>query len=70
MFFDNEIIENKLIVQSKFKTNLKIKFANNYSSTRTMKNIVFSKFILNYDEYSKMENKNEFKDFIEYRVEI
>lgn len=69
-FFNNEIIENKLIVQSKFKTNLKIKFANNYSSTRTMKNIVFSKFILNYDEYSKMENKNEFKDFIEYRVEI
>lgn len=69
-FFNNEIIDSQFIVQSEFKTNLKIKFSNSYSSSRTMKSIVFSKFILNYDEYNKMENKSGFNDFIEYRVEI
>lgn len=68
-FFNNEINTSKLVVQSKLKTTLKIKFSNSYSSTRKMKNIVFSKFVLNYDEYNKLENKAEY-DFKELKIKL
>lgn len=69
-FYNNEIIQNKLQVQSKFSTNIKIKFANSYTSNRLIKSLVFSKMILNYDEYSKLQNKNEYSDFYEFKVNI
>lgn len=68
-FFNNEVNTSKLVVQSKLKTTLKIKFSNSYSSTRKMKNIVFSKFVLNYDEYNKLENKAEY-DFKELKIKL
>ena len=68
-FFNNEINTSKLVVQSKLKTTLKIKFSNSYSSTRKMKNIVFSKFVLNYDEYNELENKAEY-DFKKLKIKL
>lgn len=69
-FLSNEIIPNQLMVQSKYKTNLKIKFANAYSSSSTYKNIVFTKAVLNYDEYKKIENKEQYNNFEELRIKI
>lgn len=69
-FYSNEIIENTLIVKSKFNTNLKIKFGNSHNSTRTIESLVFSKMILNYDEYLKLEDKTQFTNYYEFIAEI
>jgi len=68
--YSHEILENKLIIQSKFKNKLQIKFTNSYSSSRNMKSLVFSKFILNYDEYKKLDNTKEYQNFYMYKVNI
>lgn len=69
-FYSNEIVGNKLIVESKFTRNLQIKFSNSYSSNRKINKLVFSKFILNYDEYKILENKQEYDNFYQYRVNV
>lgn len=69
-FYNNEIIYNKLILQRKFKTNLQIKFSNSYSSSRSIKNIVFSKMVLNYEEYINLQNKTEYSNFYTFRVDL
>ena len=69
-FYNNEIIQNKLQIQSKFSTNIKIKFGNAYSSDRIINSLVFSKMILNYNEYSNLQNKNEYDDFFEFKVDV
>lgn len=69
-FYNNEIIQNKLIVQSNFKNNIQIKFSNSFSSSRNIQKLVFSKFVLNYDEYSNLQNKSQYNDFIEFKVNI
>ena len=68
-FYNNEIVKNRLIVKSKFTNNLKIKFSNSYSSSRKISSLVFSKFVLNYDEYKDLENKEEYK-FNQFRVDV
>lgn len=69
-FYNNEIIENKLLVKSKFKNSLKIKFMSSYSSSKNIKKIVFSKMILNYGEYKKLDDVKQFDEFYEYRVNV
>lgn len=69
-FYNNEIIENKMIVKNKFTNNLQIKFTNTYSSSRRIEKLVFSKLILDYDEYNQIEDKSEYKDFYEFRVNV
>lgn len=69
-FFNNEIIENRLIVKSKFTNNLQIKFNNSYTSNRRIEKLVFSKLVLNYDEYSQFEDKSKYEKFYEFRVNV
>lgn len=69
-FYNNEINENKLIVQSKYKNTLKIKFMNPYVSSKRIKKLVFSKMILNYDEYKNLEDKTQYKSFIQFDINI
>lgn len=69
-FLSSEITPNQFVVQSKYKTNLKIKFAYEFASNNSLKNIVFSKSILNYDEYRKLDNKEQFNDFQELKIKI
>lgn len=69
-FYSNEILQNKLIVESGFKKSLQIKFTNSYSSSRKIKSLVFSKFVTNYDEYKNLENKEEFKDLSIFEVNV
>jgi len=60
-FYNNEIIENKLLIKSDFTNSLKIKFASTYSSNKKIKKIVFSKVVLDYEKYENLENKEEYK---------
>lgn len=69
-FYNNEINENKLIVQSKYKNTIKIKFMNPYVSSKRIKKLVFSKMILNYDEYKNLEDKTQYKNFIQFDINI
>lgn len=69
-FYNNEIVENRLLVKSNLKNNLKIKFSNSYSSSRRIESLVFSKLILNYKEYKELENKEEYKGFYRFNVDI
>lgn len=68
--FTNEINDNEFIVRKDKSKNIKLKFSNDYSSSRKIKNLVFSKSILNYNEYDELENKDEYKDFYEFIVNI
>lgn len=69
-FLSSEITPNQFVVQSKYKTNLKVKFGYEFASINSLKNIVFSKSILNYDEYRKLDNKEQFNDFQELKIKI
>lgn len=69
-FYGNEIVKNKLIIKSKFANDLSIKFNCSYSSNRKIKNLVFSKLVLNYDEYQQIQDKNEFEGFFRFGVNI
>lgn len=68
-FYNNEILDNKLLIKSGFTTNLQIKFNNTYTSNRKISNLVFSKLVLNYDEYKSLENKEEYQ-FYTYVINI
>lgn len=68
--YSHEILENKLLIQSKFKNKLQIKFSNSFSSNRSIKNLVFSKFVLNYDEYKKVEDKTNYEGIYQFKVKI
>ena len=68
-FYSNEIIANRLMVKSKFTNDFKIKFTNSYSSSRKISSLVFSKMVLNYDEYKNLENKEEYQ-FNDFRINI
>lgn len=69
-FFNNEVLKNKLVVQSKYTNKLKIKFASTYSSIKKIKSIIFSKFVLNYDDYKKVENKENYEGIKTFRVNV
>jgi len=53
-----------------FKSNLQIKFSNSYSSSRNIKSLVFSNMILNYEEYNKLDDKSQYKDFYVFNVKV
>lgn len=69
-FYNNELINDRLILKSNYKTNIKIKFMNTYSSNRRISNLVFSKFVFNYDEYKLIENKEEYKMLYNFKVNV
>ena len=69
-FYNNEIIKEKFKIQGKYKNTIKIKFNNSYSSSRTIKKIVFSNVILNYEEYSKTEDKTQYNDIEKFEINV
>ena len=68
-FYNNEVIQNRLKVQSKLKNTIEIKFMNPYTSGRTIKKLVFSNLVLNYDEYKQMEDKAQY-NFMVFNVNV
>lgn len=69
-FYNNEVIKEKLKVQSGYKNTIRIKFGNSYSSSRTIKKIVFSNVILNYEDYSKMEDRSQYNDIEKLEINV
>ncbi len=68
-FYNNEVIKSKLLVESKFTTKLQIKFNNSYTTNRKINKIIFSKLVLNYKDYRKLDNKDNY-DFFNYVINI
>lgn len=68
-FYNNEVIENKLMVKSDFTNSLQIKFASSYSSSKKIKHLVFSNVILDYEKYKDLDNKEEYK-FYQINVNV
>lgn len=69
-FYNNEIDMNKFIIENKFTNKLQIKFNKSYSSSKNAEKVVFSNVILNYEEYLKEENKQNYSDISELEVNI
>lgn len=69
-FYNNELTENQLIVKGKHTNSLKIKFMNSYTSNRNIKNIVFSRLIMNYEKYKNEEDKTNYSDTYQFRVDV
>ena len=69
-FYNNEVIQNRLKVQSKMKNTIEIKFMNPYTSGRSIKKLVFSKLVLNYDEYKDIEDKSQYDNFSVFNVNV
>ena len=68
-FYNNEVVASNFIVPSQYKKIFKIKFSNSYSSSRTIRSMVFSNFIVNYDKYkngdeNKLEYVSEFRAYM------
>lgn len=68
-FYNNEVVASNFIVPSQYKKTFKIKFSNSYSSSRTIRSMVFSNFIVNYDKYkngdeNKLEYVSEFRAYM------
>ena len=59
-FYNNEIPDSKLKIQSHGIVDLKIKFNKAYSSTRKIKSINFSKVVLDYKDYIDTQNKDDY----------
>ena len=68
--YTNENNYNEFIVRKNQTRNIRIKFSNNYSSSRKIERIVFSDFILNYDEYEQLENKEEYENIYKFIINI
>lgn len=68
--YTNENNYNEFIVRKGQARKVRIKFSNNYSSTRKIEHLVFSDFILNYNEYEQLENKEEYTEIYKFIVNI
>ena len=68
-FYGNEIAQNQLIISSNNKTNLSIKFSNVFSSTRKIEKLIFSEVIFNYNQYYRMENKEDYEGIYKFIID-
>ena len=68
--YAHEILEDNLEVKTKGTVNISIKFAKTYSSTATIKKIVFENVIKDYLEYVNTKNKEDYKDIIELEIDL
>ena len=69
-FLTTAIVQSVEIDKLRFINGVKIKFMNPYTSGRTINKLVFSKMILNYEEYNNLEDKSEYDGFYEFYVNV
>ena len=62
--YNNEIIENELIILPGRNLQISIKFSNNYTSKRHIEKIVFSNLVLDYNKYQKEPQNYELQELI------
>ena len=58
--YNNELLENNLIVDNNRTNKMTIKFANAYSSTKKINEMVFSSIVLNYNEYRLLKDNSKY----------
>ena len=66
----HEIIESDLEIRSGLKFNITLKYSNTYINTNEIEEIVFENIILDYIQYEKSNNKEEFKEICEIKIKI
>lgn len=66
----NEISRNDLVINAKQSKNIKVKFNKMYNPGRNIVSVVFSDIIKDYNSYSSMQNKEEYKDCLNITVEF
>lgn len=66
----HEIITDNLIVRPNAKIILNIKYNKEYNSNNTVKYLVFSDIILDYEEYLNVKNKSEYKNRLNISINI
>lgn len=68
--YAHEIFEEDLEIKSNQQFNVSIKYANAYSDSREIEQIVFENIILDYIKYSKTEDKSNFGEIMELRIDL
>lgn len=68
-FYNNELIKEKLSIQSNFKTNIQIKFDNSYKEKRNIESMIFTKMVLNYNEYKDEKDKDKY-NYYTFKVNL
>ena len=61
--YTHELSEGQLKILSRETRKISIKYHNKYSSNKKIENIVFSKIILDYNEYLKTENTSDYTNY-------
>lgn len=68
--YSHELIEDSMIVKANHTRNLKIKFSNQYSTSRKIESMVFEKMILNYDDFSNIQNKESYSEYYKFGINL
>lgn len=68
--YTHELTEAELKIALKETKKIKIKYYNKYSSSRKIKNIVFSKVILKYNAYINYQNPGYYKDYGTIKISL
>lgn len=68
--YKHEISQNELKLYDSEKKEIKIKYYSRYGSTKTIKSIVFSKLILDYEEYETLQNKAQYGGFCNFEIKL
>lgn len=69
-FFNNEISNNNLVIKPKYKQNLEIKFRSSYIKNKKINYICFSELVMDYSEYKKIDDKSNYDDLYEFKVQV
>lgn len=66
----SEIEDDVLIINEGCTNEIEIKFNSSYSSSKKIINMIFENVVLNYKEYLKNANKEEYNDYYTLKIEL
>lgn len=69
-FYNHELSKEQLTIVSKDTKTVKIKFFNKYNSTRRIKQVVFSKIVMDYDLYEEISDKYRYENYYSFEMDI
>lgn len=68
--YNNELLENNLVVDNNRTNKITIRFANSYSSSRKINKIVFSNIILDYKGYKALKDSSSYEKIETIAIDI
>lgn len=68
--YTHELGKEQLLLSPNETRKMKIKYYSKYGSTKTIEKVIFSKIILNYDNYNNMQNKAYYKNYLKLAIDI